>query len=85
MGERQSGWGGRPVFVVDGSRTPYIKARGKPGPFSASDLAVAAGKPLLARQPFAPDDIDEVILGCMMPSESEANIGRVDKICHSAE
>ena len=77
MGERQSGWGGRPVFVVDGSRTPYIKTRGKPGPFSASDLAVAAGKPLLARQPFAPDDFDEVILGCMMPSEDEANIGRV--------
>ena len=77
MGEQQSGWGGRPVFVVDGSRTPYIKARGKPGPFSASDLAVSAGKPLLARQPFAPDDFDEVILGCVMPSEDEANIGRV--------
>ena len=77
MGEQQSGWGGRPVFVVDGSRTPYIKARGKPGPFSASDLAVSAGQPLLARQPFAPGDFDEVILGCMMPSEDEANIGRV--------
>jgi len=77
MGERQSGWGGRPVYVIDGSRTPYIKARGKPGPFSASDLAIAAGKPLLARQPFAPGDFDEVILGCMMPSEDEANIGRV--------
>ena len=77
MGERQSGWGGRPVFVVDGSRTPYIKARGKPGPFSASDLAVAAGRPLLARQPFAASDFDEVILGCMMPSENEANIGRL--------
>jgi acetyl-CoA C-acetyltransferase len=77
MGERQSGWGGRPVFVVDGSRTPYIKARGKPGPFSASDLAVAAGQALLARQPFAAGDFDEVILGCMMPSEDEANIARV--------
>jgi acetyl-CoA C-acetyltransferase len=77
MGERQSGWGGRPVFVVDGSRTPYIKARGKPGPFSASDLAVAAGQPLLARQPFAPGDFDEVILGCVMPGEDEANIARV--------
>jgi acetyl-CoA C-acetyltransferase len=77
MGERQPGWGGRPVFVVDGSRTPYIKARGKPGPFSAADLAVAAGQPLLARQPFAAADLDEVILGCVMPSENEANIGRV--------
>ncbi len=77
MGEQQRGWGGRPVFVVDGSRTPYIKARGKPGPFSASDLAVSAGRPLLARQPFAPNDLDEVILGCVMPSEDEANIGRI--------
>jgi acetyl-CoA C-acetyltransferase len=77
MGEQQSGWGGRPVYVIDGSRTPCLKARGKPGPFAASDLAVAAGQPLLARQPFAPSDFDEVILGCMMPSPDEANIGRV--------
>ncbi|MDH3972256.1 MAG: acetyl-CoA C-acyltransferase, partial [Gammaproteobacteria bacterium] len=77
MGEQQSGWGGRPVYVVDGSRTPYLKARGKPGPFSASDLALAAGRPLLARQPFAADALDEVILGCMMPSPDEANIARV--------
>ena len=77
MGEQQSGWGGRPVYVVDGSRTPYLKARGKPGPFSASDLALFAGRPLLARQPFAADELDEVILGCMMPSPDEANIARV--------
>jgi acetyl-CoA C-acetyltransferase len=77
MGEQQSGWGGRSVYVVDGSRTPYLKARGKPGPFSASDLALAAGRPLLARQPFAADALDEVILGCMMPSPDEANIARV--------
>jgi len=76
MGE-QTGWGGRPVYVVDGSRTPFIKARGKPGPFPAADLAVAAGQPLLARQPFAPTDFDEVILGCVNPGPDEANIGRV--------
>ncbi|MGD2138027.1 MAG: acetyl-CoA C-acetyltransferase [Gammaproteobacteria bacterium] len=77
MGGRQSGWNGRPVYVVDGSRTPFIKARGKPGPFTAADLAVAAGQPLLARQPFAATDLDEVILGCVMPGPDEANIGRV--------
>lgn len=77
MGGQQTGWGGRPVLVVDGSRTPFLKARGRPGPFAASDLAVAAGRPLLARQPFAPEALDEVILGCMMPSPDEANIGRV--------
>ena len=55
------------AFVVDGARTPFLKARGRPGPFSASDLAVAAGRSLLSRQPFAPDAIDEVILGAAMP------------------
>jgi acetyl-CoA C-acetyltransferase len=65
------------VFVVDGARTPFLKARGVPGDFSASDLAVAAGRPLLARMPFAPGAFDEVIVGCMIPAPDEANIARV--------
>ena len=77
MGEQQIGWGGRPVYVVDGSRTPFLKARGKPGPFAAADLAVASGQPLLARQSFSPAELDEVILGCVNPSPDETNIGRV--------
>ena len=68
---------GRAVYVVDGSRTPFLKVRGKPGPFTASDLAVACGRPLLARQLFEPSDFDEVILGCVMPGPDEANIARV--------
>ncbi len=68
---------GRPVYIVDGSRTPFLKARGRPGPFLASDLAVVAGRPLLARQPFAPDAFDEVIFGCIMPTADEVNIARV--------
>lgn len=66
-----------PVFVVDGSRTPFIKARSGPGPFRASDLAVAAGRHLLARQPFLPEQLDEVILGCVSSGPDEANIARV--------
>jgi acetyl-CoA C-acetyltransferase len=69
--------GGRPVYIVDGSRTPFLKAKEKPGPFTASDLAVAAGRSLLARQPFSPTDLDEVILGCVIPRPEEANIARV--------
>ena len=67
----------RSVFVVDGSRTPFLKARGKPGPFRASDLAVGAGRPLLARLPIAPEQLDEVILGCVSSGPDEANIARV--------
>ncbi len=67
----------REVFIVDGRRTPFLKAKGKPGPFSAVNLAVGAGQPLLARQPFEPADFDEVIIGCVMPGPDEANIARV--------
>jgi acetyl-CoA C-acetyltransferase len=67
----------QPVYVVDGARTPFLKARNAPGPFAASDLAVAAGRALLLRQNFAPDQLDEVILGCASPSPDEVNIGRV--------
>ena len=66
-----------PVYFVDGSRTPFLRATGARGPFSASDLAVAAGRPLLARHRIDPPEIDEVILGCTMPSADEANIGRI--------
>ncbi|WP_313622667.1 acetyl-CoA C-acetyltransferase [Achromobacter sp.] len=67
----------KPVYVVDGSRTPFLKARTGPGPFSAGDLAVQAGRALLLRQPYAPTDLDEVIVGCAAPSPDEVNIGRV--------
>jgi len=65
------------VYVVDGCRTPFLKAHGRPGAFTASDLAFQAGRELLARQPFEPADLDEVIIGCVIPSPYEANISRV--------
>ncbi|WP_374243432.1 acetyl-CoA C-acetyltransferase [Zoogloea sp.] len=67
----------QPIYIIDGARTPFLKARNAPGPFAASDLATAAGSALLARQRFAPDQLDEVILGCAAPSPDEVNIGRV--------
>lgn len=71
---------GRPVYVVDGSRTPFLKARGGPGPFKAVELAVAAGQPLLLRQPFEAEQLDEVILGCVAPGPDEANIARISAL-----
>lgn len=68
---------GRPVYIVDGMRTPQLKARGAPGPFHASDLGVAAGRALLLRQPFSPADLDEVVFGCVSSGPDEANIARV--------
>lgn len=69
--------GRRPVYLIDGARTPFLKARGKPGPFTPVDLAVACGRPLLQRQPFGPDAFDDVIAGCVNPIADEVNPGRV--------
>ena len=66
-----------PIYIIDGARTPFLKARNAPGPFAAADLATAAGSALLLRQSFAPEQLDEVILGCASPSPDEVNIGRV--------
>lgn len=74
--KQKSNLSGKEVFVVDGSRTPFLKAKAI-GPFTASDLAVAAGMPLLNRQPVSPADLDEVIIGSAMPGPDEANIARV--------
>lgn len=74
--KRESSSNNRAVYVVDGSRTPFLKAKGI-GPFTGSDLAVAAGAALLNRQPFLPTDINEVIIGSAMPGPDEANIARV--------
>ena len=67
----------RSVFIVDGSRTPFLKARSGPGPFTPVDLAVQCGRPLLARQPFAPNAFDQVILGCVNVIADEMNPARV--------
>jgi len=67
----------KPVYIVDGSRTPFLKAKGKPGEFAAVDLALGCAQPLLARQSFSAQQLDEVVVGCMMPGPDEANIARV--------
>src|SRR6187549_3580267 len=67
----------KPIYIVDGARTPFLKSKNRPGPFAAADLATQAGRALLMRQPFAPPELDEVILGCAAPSVDEVNIGRV--------
>ena len=65
------------MFIIDGARTPFLRARGRPGPFTPVDLAVACGRPLLLRQPFPADAFDEVILGCVNVMADEMNPARV--------
>lgn len=67
----------RAVYIVDGARTPFIKARGEPGPFTPVDLSVQCGRPLLLRQPMAPTAFDQIILGCVNVISEEMNPARV--------
>ncbi|OCW59507.1 acetyl-CoA C-acetyltransferase [Hoeflea olei] len=67
----------RPVYIVDGARTPFLKARSGPGPFTPVDLAVQCGRPLLARLPLKRDSFDLVILGCVNVIADEMNPARV--------
>lgn len=67
----------RTVYLVDGTRTPFLKASGKPNAFSASDLALQAGRALLLRYPLPASALDEVIIGCVMSAPEEVNIARV--------
>jgi acetyl-CoA C-acetyltransferase len=69
--------GRRPVYLVDGARTPFLKFRGKPNAFPAADLGVAASRQLLLRQPVEPDALDQVVFGCAGPAAEEANIARI--------
>ncbi len=67
----------KPVYIVDGNRTPFLKAKGRPGPFTHAELAINASRPLLEKMPFAAEELDEVIFGSTMPSSEEANISRI--------
>lgn len=66
-----------PVYVVDGARTPFLKEKKQYGPWTASDLAVQCSNHLLNKLNFDASIIDEVVTGCAMPNEDEANIARI--------
>jgi|TARA_B110000238_G_C16099133_1_gene427457 acetyl-CoA C-acetyltransferase len=68
---------GKPVYVIDGLRSPILKARGRPGPFTAADMSLAVARSLLSKHTQYADKIDEIILGCVMPRADEANIARL--------
>jgi acetyl-CoA C-acetyltransferase len=67
----------RDVYIIDGYRTPFLKARGRNGPFSAAELGILAARQLLNSTPIDFAQIDEVVTGCVMPASDEANISRV--------
>ena len=68
---------GKTVYVIDGLRSPILKARGRSGPFTASDMSLSVARALLSKHSECADKIDEIILGCVMPRADEVNIARL--------
>ncbi len=57
-----------PIVIVDAARTPMGGFQGDLKEVTASSLGSAAIKASLERAGVAPDDVDEVIMGCVLPA-----------------
>ena len=57
-----------PVVIVAALRTPLGAFQGALGPVKATDLSAAATRAALDAAAVDPGDIDEVILGCVLPA-----------------
>ncbi|MBI3926523.1 MAG: acetyl-CoA C-acyltransferase [Armatimonadetes bacterium] len=64
------------VVVVDGVRTPFVRAYTDFKDLTAVDLAKVAVRELLERVEIDPEQIDEVIMGCVLPSVHSPNVAR---------
>ena len=56
------------IVVVGMARTPLGGMQGALADMSASDLGAQALKAALERSQIAPDDVDETIMGCVLPA-----------------
>ncbi len=63
------------VFLVDGRRTPFGKFGGTLKQESPVDLAAYLAKELIKMHSLGPKDIDQVILGNVIPSTSDCLYG----------
>jgi len=57
-----------PIVIVGMSRTPMGGFQGDFSPLNASDLGAVAVKGALDNSGLSPDDIDEAIIGCVLPA-----------------
>jgi acetyl-CoA acyltransferase len=64
------------VVVVDGVRTPFIKAYTDFQDLTALDLSRIVTSELVARTGIDPEEIDEVIMGTVLPSPHAPNLAR---------
>jgi acetyl-CoA C-acetyltransferase len=58
---------GDAVVIVNGARTPMGGFQGSLSPVAATELAAAAIRAAIERSGLTPEDIEEVIMGCVLP------------------
>lgn len=63
------------IVIVDGARTPMAEYNGHFSDISAIDLGVIAAKEAMQRSGFAPDEIDQVIVGNALQTSGDAIYG----------
>lgn len=61
------------VVLIDGARTPFGKFGGSFKDISASDLGAISAKEAIARSGIDADDIDQVVIGNVQQSSTDAH------------
>jgi acetyl-CoA acyltransferase len=66
------------IFIVDYLRSPFVQAhKGAFAGLRPDDLAASVVKELVARQSFAAEEIEDLVVGCAFPeAEQGLNLGR---------
>ncbi len=67
---------GRRAAVIDGLRTPFVKAGTDFRDLSAVDLGALVVNELVARSRISPGEVDSVVFGQVIPSSTVTLIGR---------
>jgi acetyl-CoA acyltransferase len=65
------------IVIIDGVRTPFMRANGAAGELMPDDLGAFVVKELAARASFPLDEIDELIFGNVLQLPQTLNIARV--------
>ena len=77
MAKKKNGWGKKQrAVIVNGVRTPFVKAFGKFLKLDSIDLADVAVKALLERTDLAHDEIDSIVWGGVILPSLAPNIAR---------
>lgn len=64
------------IALVDGIRTPFVKAWGEYNNLSTLDLARRSVQELLERSDLDAKDLDEIVMGAVLPPTRTPNIAR---------